>query len=65
MVISAHLFEAYLKCPTKCFLRSLGDTATGNHYSEWLQAQQDSYRSVEIKRLAQGVTENECGSGPI
>jgi hypothetical protein len=39
MPITSHLFEAYLKCQTKCFLRSLGKTANGNGYSDWVQAQ--------------------------
>jgi hypothetical protein len=31
MPITSDLFEAYLKCPTKCFLRSLGETGTNNN----------------------------------
>jgi hypothetical protein len=58
--ITSHLFEAYLKCQTKCFLRSLGETATGNGYSDWVQAQQASYRSEEIKRLTQEAAQNQC-----
>src|SRR6266851_2867685 len=30
MPITSDLFEAYLKCPTKCFLRSLGETGTND-----------------------------------
>src|SRR5712692_7645391 len=65
MPITSHLFEAYLKCQTKCFLRSLGETATGNSYSDWVQAQQASYRSEGIKSLTQGAGQNECITGPI
>src|ERR1700722_1525546 len=56
MLITSHLFEAYLKCHTKCFLRSLGETTTENCYSDWVQDQQASYRSEEIRRLTQGAT---------
>lgn len=65
MPITSHLFEAYLKCQTKCFLRSLGETVTGNGYSDWVQAQQASYCSEEIKRLTQGAARNQCVIGPI
>jgi len=65
MPITSHLFEAYLKCQTKCFLRSLGKTANGNGYADWVQAQQASYRSEEIKRLTQETAENECVTNPI
>ena len=65
MLITSHLFEAYLKCQTKCFFRSLGETATENGYSDWVQAQQASYRNEEIKRLTQGAAQNECVTRPI
>lgn len=65
MPISSHLFEAYLKCQTKCFLRSLSEPAAGNRYSDWVQAQQASYCSEGIKRLTQGAAQNECITRPI
>src|SRR6266853_344492 len=65
MLITSHLFEAYLKCHTKCFLRSLGETTTENCYSDWVQDQQASYRCEEIKRLTQGAAQNQCVTGPI
>lgn len=60
MLITSDLFEAYLKCQTKCFLRSLGETATENGYSDWVRAQQASYRCEEIKRLIQKSSQTEC-----
>ena len=57
MTVHFHLFEAYLKCPTKCFLRSLGETGTGNAYADWVQAQNTSYRSEGIRRLKERVAE--------
>ncbi len=51
MKITSALFEAYLKCPTKCFLRARGERGDGNAYAEWVQAQSDSYRSYGIARL--------------
>ena len=44
MTITPYLYEAYLKCPTKCFLRALGEIATGNAYADWVRTQNASYR---------------------
>src|SRR6516225_7013530 len=46
MKITSDVFEAYLKCPTKCWLRATGETSAGNTYSEWVKAQNDS-RALE------------------
>lgn len=35
MTITPELFGAYLKCPTKCFLRAHGEPPTGNPYAEY------------------------------
>lgn len=42
MKITAPLFETGLKCLTKCFLRSLGETGTGNAYANWVRGQAES-----------------------
>ncbi len=39
MKITSSLFEAGLKCTTKCFLRSFGETGTGNAYADWVLTQ--------------------------
>ncbi len=57
--------ETYLKCPTKCFLRSLGETGTENSYANWVKAQHFSYSSDGIKHLVEGVALDECITGPI
>ncbi len=64
MTVTSRLFEAYLKCPTKCFLRAAGETATGNAYAEWAWAQNASYRSEESQRLTQGAKSGECAIRP-
>src|SRR5882724_7202552 len=51
MNITARLFEAFLKCPTKCYLRSLGEVEAGNAYATWLQTQTESYHAAEVERL--------------
>src|SRR2546421_507078 len=50
MTITSRLFEAYLKCPTKCFLWSRGETGTSNSYADWAQVLNISYRSEGISR---------------
>ena len=51
MKITSDIFEAYLQCPTKCWLRSTHETSAGNTYSEWVKAQSDSYRMNATQRL--------------
>ena len=52
MRISSEVFDAYLKCPTKSWLRAADHPLAGSPYSEWLQAQNDSYRTTEREQLA-------------
>lgn len=65
MTITANLFDAYLKCPTKCFLRALGETGTGNGYADWTQAQNLSCQLEGVTRIKEGVANNECITGPL
>ena len=37
----SRLFEAYLECSTKCWLRSRAEPATGNFYAEWAHLQNE------------------------
>jgi len=65
MTVTPHLFEAYLKCPTKCFLWSRGETGKGNAYADWVRVQSASYRKEGISRLKHGVAPSECVTGPL
>jgi CRISPR/Cas system-associated exonuclease Cas4 (RecB family) len=51
MKLTSSLLEAYLKCPTKCYLRSTGQTGAGNAYAEWVREQNDAYRNEGAQRL--------------
>ena len=51
MKITPDVFEAYLKCPTKCWLRATGESSAGNTYPEWAKMQNKSYRTTETARL--------------
>lgn len=62
--ISASLFEAFLKCPTKCYLRSLGKTRAENAYADWVRDQSESYHSEGIKHLIKGTAPDEFALGP-
>src|SRR5260370_34554072 len=56
---TAELFEAYLKCPTKCWLLSKGAIGEGNAYADWVKAQNEAFRAVALRRLQETVPENE------
>lgn len=64
MTVTSHLFEAHLKCSTKCFLRSLGEADTGNAYAKWVQTQNEFYRSEGLKLLMEGVPRDEYVISP-
>jgi predicted RecB family nuclease len=55
MTITSKLFEAYVKCPTKCWLMYTGQSATGNAYAAWVKAKNEACRVEGIKRLVAGV----------
>src|SRR5437016_3842900 len=65
MSITPSLFEAFLKCPTKCWLRFTGEPPTGNTYAEWVQTERESYRSEAAKRLIANASADECAIAPI
>jgi hypothetical protein len=50
-LITSHLFEAYLFCPTKCFLLAAHEATSDNSYSEWAKHRNAIYRRTGIKRL--------------
>ena len=59
MEFNSQFFEAYLKCPTKCSLRSRGESGGGNAYAEWMKGQDESYRAEGMRRLQDTVPEGE------
>jgi predicted RecB family nuclease len=63
--ISSELFGAYLKCPTKCFLRSLGYARSENGYANWVKNQEISYQDEGIRHLVEGVGQLEVATAPI
>src|SRR5262245_51632966 len=51
-MVTSRLFEAFLACPTKCFLRSIGQSATENTFTSWREARDEWYRREGFKRLS-------------
>jgi hypothetical protein len=64
MNITALIFEAFLKCPTKCWLRFTSEPPSGNAYAEWVQTENESYRAAAAKRLLANMTESEYAISP-
>jgi hypothetical protein len=61
-VITSELLEAHLACPTKCYLRSIGEVGSGNAYPAWDRARGESYRREGIGRLAASSSQDlACG----
>src|SRR5947209_3167268 len=59
MRITPDLFGAFLKCPTKCFLRAHGEAPSGNACAEWVRDQNEAYRSAGVARLKERVPPEE------
>ena len=51
MVISSPVFEAFLECRTKCWLRSCAEPNAGNAYADWVRAQNNAYYEAGRDRL--------------
>src|SRR5260370_566354 len=64
MKITPGLFEAFLKCPTKCWLRAAGEPTSGNDYAEWLRSQNESYRATATQRLLSGIPKDDASLLP-
>jgi predicted RecB family nuclease len=64
MIISSQLFEAYIECAIKCWLRSRAELAGENVYAEWARAQNEAYRRDGLKHLLVILPENKCAMGP-
>src|SRR3954468_21784443 len=64
MIVSSQLFEDYIECATKCWLRSREEPAAGNVYAEWARAQNEAYRQDALKKLCTLLPEGERVIGP-
>jgi hypothetical protein len=64
MKITSDIFDAYLKCPTKCWLRATGDLSAGNDYTKWVNEQNASYLATETERLVAELAHDEVALSP-
>jgi hypothetical protein len=54
MKITRRLFEAHVKCPMKCWLRSIDEPASSDRstlYAEWIHIRNEGYRTGSLERL--------------
>src|SRR5437870_3198624 len=65
MKITQDLFEAFLKCPTKCWLRAADEPGSGNPYAEWARSQNSSYREAETERLLSETPKDKSALSPL
>jgi predicted RecB family nuclease len=56
MTITNQLVEAFLQCPTKCYLRAHGEPPTGNTYADWAREQAATYRRAVVTRLRERLS---------
>ena len=64
MKTTSALLEWYLKCPTECWLRAAGEQPSGNTYAEWKEAQDESFRAVQVERLITEIPTGEFVRSP-
>lgn len=64
MIITSDIFEAYLKCPSKCWFRFQGEEAIGNIYSEWVGKQNRMYREEALKRIMDNIGSDDFTFSP-
>ena len=64
MIVSSQLFEAYLECSTKCWLRSRAEPASGNIYAEWARPQNETYLEYGLRRSFATVPESDRVTAP-
>src|SRR5205085_4983768 len=65
MLITEGIFSAYLKCQTKCHLKSLGMVGTNNAISEWQQCLSEEYKGKCLAALKSACLEDECFIGTL
>ena len=52
--VTSRLFEAYLACPTKCYLQSIGEVAANHDFAIWKETRSEVYRCEGVQRLTTG-----------
>jgi predicted RecB family nuclease len=64
IIITHNIFEAYLKCPMKCWLRANNEPFWGNTYADWVRTKIHFYRATQSERLSILSTNGEYSHSP-
>jgi len=62
--ITSQLFDAFLKCPTKCSLQSRGEAGQRNSFAEWARTHEQAYLDKYIEDVTRNATSDEYVLGP-
>ena len=62
--VTSQLFEAYLACPTKCYLQFKGEVGAGSDYTAWAAKRAESYCRNGMQELT-AAHPLELGSGSL
>jgi len=65
MIINSLLFEAYLQCDTKCWLRAHAERGIGNTYAEWARLRDACYHDDAREHLLAMFPGTSRAIGPI
>jgi predicted RecB family nuclease len=64
MTFTSDIFDAYLECSTKCWLRSRAEPPTGNAYADSVRTEKEAYRARELECLHATVPETDRAIDP-
>lgn len=64
MNITTDVFDAYLKCPTKCWLRANGEASGDNLYAQWVKTQTATDREAKTLRLVAEFSNSDVEHSP-
>jgi predicted RecB family nuclease len=64
MTIALELLEAYVKCPTKCWLISKREPISDSGHVQWVQARNEAYLASGVQRLLSETPHAECIVSP-
>jgi hypothetical protein len=64
MTIALELLEAYVKCPTKCWLISKREPISDSGHAQWVQARNEVYLASGVHRLLSETPHAECIISP-
>jgi len=64
MQITDEIFQAFLKCETKAYLKGSNSDVVHPEIADWRQRVVESYKSICCARLRSAFSEDECLDGP-